>query len=119
VNTFILIYTPQETLCILVCIPESSFIKSPVIIIILLKGAHTNAFIFVLAWGVGSSKLREGKMQKLCKYNIHPRKWTMPAEQTYKFIYDSKLLSVTFTSALHCNEFGTIQKYITQLLDHS
>jgi len=46
-----LIYTPQEILCILVCIPESSFIKSPVIIIILLKGAQTNAFIFVLVGG--------------------------------------------------------------------
>jgi len=51
VAAIMLIYTPQETLCILVCIPESSFIKCPVTIIILLKGAQTNAFIFVLVGG--------------------------------------------------------------------
>jgi hypothetical protein len=51
-----LIYTPQETLCILVCIPESSFIKNPVIIIILLKGAQTNRLIFVLVGGFNMEK---------------------------------------------------------------
>jgi len=46
-------YTKNDRLH-LICIPESSSIKSPVIIIILLKGAQTNAFIFVLVevWGL-------------------------------------------------------------------
>jgi hypothetical protein len=55
-----LIYTSQETLFILVCIPESSFIKSPVIIIILLKGAQTNAFIFVLV-GCEAFRMERGQ----------------------------------------------------------
>lgn len=62
-----LIYTPQETLCILVCIPESSFIKSSVIIIILLKGAHTNALIFVLVGGWG---LQNGERAK-CRNSVN------------------------------------------------
>jgi len=81
-----LIYTSQEILCTLVCIPESNFIKSPVIIIILLKRAQTNAFIFVLVGGAGPSKCIKGKMLKFRKYNIHHRKWTMSTEQTHNCI---------------------------------
>ena len=70
VATNMLIYIPQETLCILVCIPQPSFIKSSVIIITFLKGAQTICF----GWGVGPSKWREGKILKFSKYNIHTRK---------------------------------------------
>jgi len=114
-----LIYTTQEILCTLVCILESSFIKSPVIIIILLKGALINAFIFVFVGGVGPSKCRKGKMLKFCKYNTHHRKWTTSTEKTHNCIKVTKLLSATFKAALNCNYFGTVQYYITQHTDPS
>jgi len=80
VAIIMLIFTPQETLL------YPCFIKCPVIIIILLKGAQTNAFVFVLVGGVRPSKWRESKMLKFCKYNVHPRKWTMSTEETHKCI---------------------------------